>query len=88
MPRFFFDVHDGASVLDEEGTELPDVYAAQAAAIRTAGEILRDLGPRFWDGVEWRMEVFDARRRSLFVLRVSAKERLAPAEDRADPPGG
>ena len=45
MPRYFFHVHDGASSLDQEGTELPDIYTAQAEAIRTSGEILRDRAP-------------------------------------------
>jgi hypothetical protein len=29
---------------DEEGTELPDLNAVRAEAIRTAGEMLRDAG--------------------------------------------
>jgi hypothetical protein len=28
---------------DEDGTELPDFYAAQSEAIRMSGEILRDM---------------------------------------------
>ena len=31
---------------DEEGTELPDLNAVRAEAIRTAGEMLRDAGLR------------------------------------------
>lgn len=44
MPRYFFHVTDGYSIRDAEGTELPDIYAAQDQAIRTSGEILRDMG--------------------------------------------
>lgn len=57
MPRYFFHVTDGYSARDTEGTELPDIYAAQDQAIRTSGEILRDMGARFWDGTEWKLEV-------------------------------
>lgn len=78
MPLYFFHVYDGASVpvLDELGTDLPDVYAAQTQAIRTSGEILRDMGARFWDGGLWRMEIANDRGVVLFVLRFSAEERL------------
>ena len=77
MPRYFFHVYDGSSSLDQEGTEFPDIYTAQAQAIRTSGEILRDMGAQFWDGTEWRLEVADARGQVLFVLRFSAEERPA-----------
>ena len=61
MPRYFFHVYDGSSSPDADGTELPDIYTAQAQAIRTSGEILRDMGAQFWDGTAWRLEVADAR---------------------------
>ena len=75
MPRYFFNVYDGLSVLDQDGTVLPDIYSAQGQAIRTSGEILRDMGESFWDGTEWRMEVANERGEILFVLKFSAEER-------------
>jgi hypothetical protein len=45
MTRFFFLVHDGISVFDDIGLELPDVAAAQAAAIELSGKIIND-GPK------------------------------------------
>jgi hypothetical protein len=77
MPLFFFHVYDGRTALDDEGTELPDVYTAQAEAICMSGEILRDMGAKFWDGTEWRMEVADERSQILFALHFSAEERPA-----------
>lgn len=77
MPRYFFHVFDGVSARDDVGTDLPDVYAAQEQAIRTAGEILRDMGARFWNDTEWRLEVAGESGRVLFVLRFAAEERLA-----------
>ena len=76
MPLYFFNVYDGVSSPDEDGTELPDIYTAQAEAIRTGGEILREM-PKFWDGVEteWRLEVADERGEILLVLKFSAEER-------------
>lgn len=76
MPRYFFNVIDGYSLIDDEGTELPDIYAAQAAAIRTSGEILRDMGAKFWNDTEWRLEVLDEHGQILFVLHFSAEERI------------
>ena len=74
MPRYFFNLYDGYTSLDEDGTELPDFYTAQAEAIRMSGEILRDMGAKFWNGTEWRLEVADAGGRVLFILRFSAEE--------------
>jgi uncharacterized protein DUF6894 len=78
MPRYFFHVMDGYSARDTEGTELPDIYAAQDQAIRTSGEILRDMGAEFWNGTEWTLEVTDESDQILFVIRFSADERLDP----------
>jgi hypothetical protein len=74
MPRYFFHVMDGYSDRDAEGTELPDIYAAQHQAVRTSGEILREMGAKFWDGTEWKLEVADEHGQILFTLRFSAEE--------------
>ncbi len=85
MPRYFFHVYDGSSAPDTDGTELADIYTAQAEAIRTSGKILRDMGAKFWDGAEWKLEVADERSDTLFVLRVSAEERPALTDKPPDP---
>ncbi|MCJ2090202.1 hypothetical protein MKK88_30080 [Methylobacterium sp. E-005] len=59
MPRFHFHVHDGCSVLDTEGTELPDTQAARLEAIRIAGDILKHDAHRIALGEDWRIEVTD-----------------------------
>lgn len=74
MPRFFFHVADGRDLPDLEGTPLPGPAEARAQALRMAGEILREEGMRFWRGAEWRMDVTDEARRTLFTLRFSADE--------------
>ncbi|WP_409191934.1 DUF6894 family protein [Bradyrhizobium sp. RDM4] len=60
MTRFFFHVHNGISVFDDVGLELPDIEAAEAAAIELFGEILNDgpSGP-LWQNNSWRVEVSD-----------------------------
>jgi hypothetical protein len=74
MPRYFFHIYDGQPDLDLEGTELADIYLAQSEAIRMSGEVMRDLGAKFWDGREWRLEVTDAEDRKFFIIHFSAEE--------------
>ncbi len=75
MPRYFFDIQqDGRSDPDDLGTELPDIYAVQHEAVRASGEMLRDMGAKFWDVSAWAMEVRDEQQRLLFTLRFSAEE--------------
>jgi len=77
MPRYFFHVHDGTASCDTEGTELRDIYMAQAEAIHLSGAVLRDLGAKFWNSPEWGLEVADERGCALFALRFSAEGRPA-----------
>jgi hypothetical protein len=74
MPRYFFHVIDGYTARDTDGTELPDIYAAQEQALYMSGEILRDMGGKFWNGTEWKLEVTDEHGQMLFALRFSAEE--------------
>ena len=76
MPRFFFHVLDGQSAHDTLGTELPDIYAAEAEAIQTVGEMLRDLGGKFSNAADWKLEVADEAGQILFVLKLTAEERI------------
>lgn len=80
MPRYFFNITDGHTSLDTEGTVLPDIYTAQAEAIKTTGEILRDMGAKFWNGTQWKLEVTDESGQALFVLRFSAEELPPPGD--------
>lgn len=59
MPRYFFNVHDGRSELDTEGTELTSRDAAQLAAVQLTGEILQDEPHRQKLGEAWHLEVLD-----------------------------
>ena len=68
MPRFHFHVHDGCSVMDTEGTELPDPQAARLEAMRIAGDILKHDAHRVALGEDWRIEVTDATGLILFQM--------------------
>ena len=49
VPRYFFDIHDGGSTRDDEGTECADHDAARLMAIKTLPDIARDEIPRDGD---------------------------------------
>lgn len=78
MPRYFYHVHDGRHVLDDQGIELPDLMSARQMAIVHSGEILKDgTANPLWSGEPWRMWVTDAPNgggRTLFTLRFEATE--------------
>ena len=47
---------------------------ARAAAVRAAGEALRDLGGKFWRSPEWRIWVTDESGATLCTLTFSSQE--------------
>lgn len=75
MPRYYFHVHDGHSVLDDVGLDLPDIFAARAAAIELSREILKqDLMDPFLHRHSWHVEISDSPElggQSLFALQFS-----------------
>ena len=77
MPRYHFNIYDGITSIDREGTELPDIQAARREAIIFAGAVIEDTGKRLKLGEEWRMEVTDDDGLILFRLDFIVSE--APA---------
>jgi hypothetical protein len=76
MPRYFFHMQDGSTVLDAEGTELPDLKAARDEAIQACGEMLRDIPNAINDGEPFRLWVTDGPRgqgNRVFALTVAAE---------------
>ena len=64
-------IRHGNEISDHsDGIEFPDIGAVQLEAIKSTGEILRDLNYPIEAGSEWRMEVADETRKPLFSLRV------------------
>ena len=72
MPRYFFHCRGAENFTDEVGSELPDSRAAQLAAIRQAGEILRGHAGSFDDHPLWRLFVVDENGSAVFVLGFNA----------------
>ena len=77
MPRYFFHVVHPSSERDTDGHEFPDIYAAQAAAVRLCGEIIQEIDGRFWENPVWRLEVRSQQSRLLFTLTFTAEEHWA-----------
>jgi len=79
MPRYFFHVHDGKYIPDEDGDDLPDLDSVRNCAIKTAGDMLSDGGgAELWSGHEWRMIVTDEAGQEVLVLRFAAEQKTAP----------
>ena len=78
MPRYFFDVSHRTSQPDIEGSEFPDIHAAQVAAVHLCGEMIREIDSTFWETPLWQLRVTNQDRRLLFTLTFSAEENAAP----------
>jgi hypothetical protein len=76
MTRYFFNLKDGRTTLDEEGVDLPGLAEARDLAVLNSGEILRDgAAASLWTGEPWCMWVTDAPNgggTTLFTLRFCA----------------
>lgn len=72
MPRFFFNVYDERTTIDEVGQELPDLAAAHEAAVEEARAILGDGIRNGRIDLSHRIEVEDEARRPVLLLPFSA----------------
>jgi hypothetical protein len=78
VPRYFFNAPNGRDYPDAEGTELPDLAAVRAEALRSSGEMFRDNNgtAEFWSGDDWTMNVTDEAGKTLLMLRFSGTEHV------------
>jgi hypothetical protein len=74
MPRYFFNIVHQTSQPDTEGSELPDIHAAQSEAVRMCGEMIREFDGKFWATPLWQLRVTNHDQRLLFTLTFSAEE--------------
>jgi precorrin-6x reductase len=73
VPRYFFNVHDGRDIPDQEGTELSGPREARDKAVIASGEALKDLNGAFWDSEQWTMVVTDESGATVCELKFSGK---------------
>jgi hypothetical protein len=78
VPRYYFNIRDGKTSLDSEGTELSDLMAARKMAVTVSGEVLREGADQsLWSGSPWELWVTDrpdGQGKTYFTLRFSAVE--------------
>lgn|GEM_PF-665650 len=79
MPRFFFNVYDGVSSLDDSGTILLDWQQARIEAIRLTGAIFLDQAKQVALGEDWRIEVTDEG--GLVLFRFDFISIMSPATE-------
>jgi hypothetical protein len=72
LPRYHFHVQDGVHVPDREGSELADVAAARAEAVRLLGELLQDRPGEFWNSGHLAV-IVESEGATRFVLRAAAE---------------
>jgi hypothetical protein len=71
MPRYYFHFRDSVETLDHEGVELVGIEQARALAVTSSGEMIRDLGERFWRHPEWEAWVTDEKGETVCSLRFA-----------------
>lgn len=74
MPLFYFRIHDGLELPDDDGIELPNIRIARRTAVRVAADCLRDHFDGFRRGGEWAMDVADESGKLICALRFTASD--------------
>ena len=74
MPRYYFHIENGVTIMDMLGTDLAGDVEARDEAVKTAGEMMKDQGARFWSGTEWSMLVMNTARSVVCRIRVAADQ--------------
>ena len=91
MSRYFFDLAGEAGSLDEEGADFPDLSSAKIAAVRLAGEILRDNPEVVANTKQCQVLVRDAEGRTLAQVQTLVGSPLtvaascAPLDTKSEP---
>jgi hypothetical protein len=58
--RYYFNIKDGKTMLDEEGMELDSMDAVRDEAVQSSADMLKGLhGEQFWTGEPWLLWVTD-----------------------------
>jgi hypothetical protein len=82
MPHFFFDIHNGNGLTeDEEGRDLADDGAARAEALQGIRSILAEDVRQGRLDLHGRIEVLDDARRPLFVISFGEALRIEQPGD-------
>ncbi len=74
MSHYYFDLHDGVDIIDEDGLELASLAAARHHAVMKMAELLMQTPGQFWAGDAWTLKVKDDVGLTLFKLNFAATE--------------
>lgn len=77
MNRYYFDIENGRSSRDEEGTEFANQKGVRLEAVELLGQVLRDRSGSFWDDPELTLTVRDDA--DLILMHLTVLGTLAPA---------
>lgn len=59
--RYYFNIRDGSTMLDEEGIEFNEMNEVKTEALQSSADMLKGLnGEHFWSGDPWLLWVTDA----------------------------
>lgn len=75
MPRYYFDIHDGADYPDLQGLALADDASAREEAERLARALLHDLPERFAAGESWTITISSPREYRRWTLCAALPQR-------------
>ncbi len=82
MPHYFFDIHDGIHVTDNEGQELANLEAAKAEGIRIAGGFATRPTMLGGDGGAVNVVVRTAPDVTVMIVRLVFNVETLPAAER------
>src|SRR3954454_13317358 len=71
---YHFNIVDGVSQPDPEGTDLVDLAEVRRQALRLSGEVLRELSSVFWEHPEWSLTVTDDAGATVLALKFVAEQ--------------
>lgn len=71
MARFYFNSEDGECFRDQEGTDLPDLAAAERDGIKIFGELVLNDPELFLTTETFRIIIQDQQRLTLYVIETS-----------------
>jgi hypothetical protein len=79
MPRYFFQIHNGTGLTeDQEGRELPDLAAARAEAVSGIRSIVSEEALEGQLDLEGRIEIRDGSERTLLVVGFAEAFKISP----------
>lgn len=85
MAKYHFNLEDGQSYPDTEGSDWDNLDSVRTEAVRRSGQLLQEQAQTFWGGHGWKLTVTDATGMVMFTLHFHAVS--SPATENYRGPG-